>query len=288
MIRRPAVAGSFYPGSRDSLLSYIPRLFSSGRGPGGVPDVVVDGERRLFGLVCPHAGYMYSGEIAAHGFYRLALDGLPDRIVLIGPNHTGLGGAISVYPGGSWETPLGRVDVDEEFVNELARVEPFLSLDEDAHLYEHSLEVQIPFLQYIYSRVGKSFRIVPIIMMYQTLDGMRILGEALYKVIYESGFGDVVVIASTDFSHYISASRARELDDIALKHILSLDPEGLLNSVYKWNISMCGYGPVATLLYVARKVGGMEARLLKYGHSGEVVGDESSVVAYASLAVERV
>ena len=288
MIRRAAVAGSFYPGSKEALLPYISRMFLSRRGPGEEPTVSTNGERRILGLVSPHAGYMYSGEIAAHGFHYLAKDGLPSRIILIGPNHTGLGGAISVYPGGVWETPLGNVDVDEEFVSELCEAEAFLSMDEDAHVYEHSLEVQLPFLQYIYGKIGRDFMIIPIIMMYQTLDGVKILGEALYKVLSSKDLSDYLVIASTDFSHYVSASRASELDNVAIKHILNIDPDGLLSSVYKLNISMCGYGPVSTLLYLARKFGGYGAKLLKYGHSGEVVGDDSSVVAYASLVVEKV
>lgn len=288
MVRRPAVAGSFYPGNREALLPYISKMFLSRRGPGEEPTISSDGERRLLGLISPHAGYMYSGEIAAHGFYYLARDGLTSNIILIGPNHTGLGGAISIYPGGEWETPLGTVKVEEEFVRELCGVESFLSMDEDAHIYEHSLEVQIPFLQYIYGRVGREFRIIPITMMYQTLDGVKILGEALYKVLSSRDISNYLVIASTDFSHYVSARRAYELDNVAIKHILNIDPEGLLSSVYKLNISMCGYGPVGVLLYLAKKFGGYGAKLLKYGHSGEVVGDESSVVAYASIVVERV
>ncbi len=287
MIRRPAVAGSFYPATRDSLLSYISRLFSSSRGPGSEPEVILDGSKRLLGIVSPHAGYMYSGEIAAHGYFHYAGDGLRDTVILIGPNHTGLGSAISIYPGGSWETPLGSVDIDEEFIDDLSNVEPFLAKDDAAHIYEHSLEVQVPFLQYLYLKAGTSFKIVPIVMMYQTLEGVKVLGDALYKVIVRRGVDKFFIIASSDFSHYLAASKAKELDGIAIDKILQLDPEGLISSVYKWDISMCGYGPVATLLYIARKLGGYKAKLLKYGNSGEVTNDFASVVAYASIMIER-
>ncbi len=288
MVRRPAVAGAFYPGSKSSLLPYISNLFLSDRGPGAEPSVSEAGERRLLGIISPHAGYIYSGEIAAHGYYYLAKDGLPDTVILIGPNHTGLGGAISVYPSGSWETPLGSVKVDVDFVERLKETESFLSFDVDAHIYEHSIEVQIPFLQYIYGKVGKSFRIVPIVMMYQTVEGVKILGEALYKLFSEADLSRFLVVASTDFSHYVPAEKASEIDFKAIEKILALDPEGLISSVYRWNITMCGYGPVATLLYLAKKLGGYGARLLKYGHSGEVTKDDDSVVAYASIIVERI
>lgn len=288
MVRRPAVAGAFYPGDKSSLLPYISKLFLSDRGPGAEPTVSLAGERRLLGIISPHAGYMYSGEIAAHGYYYLAEDGLPDTIILIGPNHTGLGGAISVYPGGSWETPLGSVNVDVDFVERLKEVEPFLSFDVDAHIYEHSIEVQIPLLQYIYGKVGKPFRIVPIVMMYQTIEGVKILGEALYKLLSGVDLSKFLVVASTDFSHYVPADKANEIDFKAIEKILELDYEGLISSVYRWNITMCGYGPVATLLYLARKLGGYGAKLLKYGHSGEVTKDEGSVVAYASIIIEKI
>jgi len=287
MIRKPAVAGSFYPEDRDELISLIENLFKSSRGPGNIPIVNMDGERRILGLISPHAGYIYSGEIAAHGFHGLAGDGLPETVILIGPNHTGMGGAISVYPGGYWETPLGRIKVNEELTNRLVNIEPYIILDDSAHIYEHSLEVQLPFLQYIYNTVGREFDIIPITMMHQTIDGVKILGEGLVKLLEDADLTKYILIASTDFSHYVYVDRASKLDKIAINKILNLDYDGLIDSVYRYDITMCGYGPVATLLYVASRLATPKVELLKYGHSGEVLGDESSVVAYASFIIHR-
>lgn len=172
--RSAAVAGYFYSSSRDALIKDIEGCFQSRLGPGELPKPKLDGPRKIFGIISPHAGYMYSGAIASHGYYRLAGDGLPKTIILIGPNHTGMGSAISVYPGGIWHLPLGDIRVDEAAVNKLHEFEPYIDLDVDAHSYEHSLEVQIPFLQYIYGQVGGSFTIIPIVMMQQTWSGVEL------------------------------------------------------------------------------------------------------------------
>jgi hypothetical protein len=283
--RNPVVAGYFYPSSRGALIREIESLFTSKLGPGSIPDIQVSGPRRIFGLVSPHAGYMYSGGVALNGYSRLAEDGLPEVIILIGPNHSGVGPAISVYPRGVWHLPLGDVEVDDAFVEELLSVEPYLMGDADAHLYEHSIEVQIPFLQYIYGRVGKSFKIVPIVMMQQTWSAVDILGSALSKVLENYSRESYILVASSDFSHYEPANVAMEKDRLVLDKILSLDPNGLIEAVYSHGVSMCGYGPVSTMLYLGRSLGVSKAVLLRYGSSGDVTGDYGSVVAYASLMV---
>ncbi len=283
--RRPAVAGYFYPSGRDALINDIEAQFLSPLGPGSLPKVNVDGPRNIFGLISPHAGYMYSGPFASHGYYHLAADGLPDKIIIIGPNHSGVGAAISVYPGGVWHLPLGDVYVDEDLVKKLVETEPYIAFDADAHSYEHSIEVQIPFLQYIYSLADKEFRIIPIVMMQQTWSAVDTLGSALSKVLEDYPRESYLIIASTDFSHYEPSTEAEKKDRYVIDRILKMDPQGVIDMVYRYNVSMCGYGPVATLLYVASSLGASKPVLLKYGSSGDITGDYSSVVAYASFEI---
>ncbi len=282
-IRRPAVAGYFYPRNPDELINYIFTLFKKGPGE---PKPVIKSERNIIGIVSPHAGYMYSGWIAVYGYYHVAADGLPKNIILIGPNHTGLGTAISVYPGDYWETPLGIVQVDVDLGKGIAEYHDLISLDEDAHINEHSLEVQIPFIQFLYRGFDLEYKILPITMMLQNIEAVKILGEAIYQYIKDS-FNNYLIIASTDFTHYEPAESARRKDKYVIDAILNCDPEALINNVYMHDVSMCGYGPVATLLYVGKLLGRCNVSLLKYGNSGDITGDYSSVVAYASFKIEK-
>ncbi|MEM0057027.1 MAG: AmmeMemoRadiSam system protein B [Candidatus Geothermarchaeota archaeon] len=283
--RKPYVAGIFYPSDRAALVNEIESLFRSKLGPGEIPSISVEGPRNILGLISPHAGYTYSGAIAAHGYYHLALDGLPETIILIGPNHTGLGSAISVYPSGKWYTPLGEVYVNEELVDMIVEASPLLDADTLAHKYEHSIEVQIPFLQYIYGKVNKTFKIIPIVMMYQSWAGVEALGEALVKVLKGLNKAEYLLVASTDYSHYVPAYVAKKKDSLTFPLIEELNASRLIETVYSEDISMCGYGPVATLLYVASKLGACKGILLKYANSGDVTGDYTSVVGYASFKI---
>jgi len=286
-VRRAAVSGYFYPSDKRYLLRYIEELFDKPRGP-GIPSPKWNGDRNIVGIVVPHAGYMYSGWIASYAYYEVSNDGLPENVILIGPNHTGYGTAISVYPDGYWETPLGIVKVDDSIVNDITKYSELISPDESAHLNEHSLEVQIPFLQYLYMKLGKEFKIVPITMMLQNIESVKALGEALYNTIKGRNISNnTLIIASSDFTHYEPADSARKKDGYAIKAILECDPNRLIESIYLHNISMCGYGPVATLLYVAKKLGYCNVRLLKYGNSGDTTGDYSNVVAYASFKISK-
>ncbi len=283
--REPAVAGYFYSSNKEQLIKEIESCFLSKIGPGELPKVSSNGPREILGIISPHAGYMYSGPVASHGYYHLAKDGLPNLIILIGPNHSGIGSSISVYPKGVWHLPLGDLAVDEEFTQSLHDIDPYIDLDTSAHLYEHSVEVQLPFLQYIYKKANKTFKIVPIVMMHQTWSGVEVLGAALTKALEKLDRKDYLIVSSTDFSHYLPAKVASEKDAYAIKRILALDPHGLIDDVYKHDLSMCGYGPVATLLYVANNLGGKESVLLKYANSGDVTGDYNNVVSYASFKV---
>ena len=284
--RKPYVAGYFYPGERDLLLRELERLFKSSRGPGKVLDDKWRG-REVLGAILPHAGYMYSGEIAAHGYAAYFGSGLKKLVIVLGPNHHGLGASISIYPGGEWETPLGKIPVNKDFIDKLSKFDGYLALDDLGHRYEHSLEVHIPFLQYVHSIGNIEFEIVPIAMLLQTSNGVMELGNALVEVLGEYDLRDIFIVASTDFTHYESAESAKRKDEKAFEAIMNMDAIALIDNVYRYDISMCGFGPTATLLYIAEKLGGYKASLLKYGHSGEVTGDNSNVVSYAAFIIYK-
>ncbi|MET1101400.1 MAG: AmmeMemoRadiSam system protein B [Pyrodictiaceae archaeon] len=279
--RSPAVAGMFYEADADTLKAQIEWAFKHPIGPGRLPEPKTTRKRESIGFVVPHAGYMYSGPIAAHSYYRLALEGAPETIIIIGPNHTGLGSLVSVYPEGEWLTPLGSVKVDSELSRAIAANSDYADLDEKAHLYEHSVEVQLPFLQYIF---GSSFRIVPIVVWDQSPRFMQDLAKAI-RLAVDQLSRDIVIIASTDFTHYEPYETAYRKDKLAIDAIVSLDPDKLYKVIEENNISMCGPGAVATLLYYARSRGAKGAELLRYATSGDTSGDKSSVVGYAAIRV---
>ncbi|HEC94831.1 MAG TPA: MEMO1 family protein [Thermoplasmatales archaeon] len=289
-MRKPVVAGQFYSASSSRLKAEIEECFLDARGPGKLPEIgKKDGG--LKGVVVPHAGYLYSGAIAAHSYQAIAENGFADTFVLIGPNHTGMGSGVSLFPTGEWETPFGKLPVEEAIVELLAG--GIIDLDENAHRYEHSIEVQLPFLQYIAKK--KTFSIVPICMAMQDYETSLDVGKALAEVIKQYK-KRTVIIASSDFSHVgfnyhqtpPTSKRvdeyAKEQDTLAIKEILRLDPKGLIEKVYSNNISMCGYGCVAAMLVAATGLGADKATLLKYGTSYEVM-PSSSCVGYGAVAV---
>lgn len=235
----------------------------------------------MVGLVSPHAGYMYSGPVAAHGFARMARDGRPSSVVIMGPNHTGYGSGVSIMTGGKWRTPLGEVQVDKRLGEEIRQKSEIIDVDELAHAHEHSLEVQLPFLQHLF---GDEFKIVPICMMLQDLATSKEVGDAVGEA---SAGKDVVIIASTDFTHYESQRSAAVKDRMAIDRILALDPEGLIKTVEEEAITMCGYGPVSAMLQAAKKLGAKKAELLKYATSGDTAGPMPQVVGYGSIAISR-
>lgn len=272
MVRRAAVAGQFYSSSKSALIKELERCFLSPLGPGELPTVVKDGPRRIAGAVVPHAGLIFSGPVAAHVYAEMAADGMPKTVVIIGPNHTGYGKAVSASSE-DFETPLGVVRSDKDIVSRLKGV---VEIDRSAHLYEHSLEVQLPFLQYL----DPEIKVVPIVMGRQDI----VMARETAKVLREACAGkDVVFLASSDFSHYVPADVARERDGAVLERILRLDAEGVMDFVERNDISMCGHGPVATMIMAC---GGNKARLLHYGNSGDV-RPMADVVGYAAAVVER-
>lgn len=278
-IRRPYVAGSWYPGTAESLRREIESCFVHNLGFGKIPSVNDKGRRVIVGLVSPHAGYMYSGPIASVGYGMLAEDGIPELIILVGPNHTGLGSAVSIMAEGGWQTPLGVVMIAEEIAKSIVEESGIADIDETAHRFEHSIEIQLPFLQYLY---GSRFKIVPICMMLQDYETARELGEAIAASVKDR---NVVIIASSDFTHYEPQTTATRKDKLAINAITSLDPKLLINTVEREGISMCGPGPVAAMLTACKKLGASKAKLLKYATSGDITGDVSSVVGYASIVV---
>ena len=278
-MRKPAVAGSFYDGSAAGLRRQIEDCFKHPLGPGALPGSARAVERRILGLVSPHAGYIYSGPVAANGFFQIAAEGKPQTVVILGPNHRGLGAAVAVGGQDAWQTPLGSVEIDVEVGQAIVSATRWARLDDLAHSMEHSIEVQVPFLQYIYEN---GFRIVPISMLRQDWEVSRELGRAVAAALKGK---NAVIIASSDFSHYESQSMAGKKDHLALEAILNLEPERLEETVISHSITMCGPGPVMSMLTACKALGAKKARLLRYATSGDITGDHSQVVGYASVEV---
>jgi AmmeMemoRadiSam system protein B len=281
MIRQPAVAGHFYKGSSEALKKQVASFID--------PDAE---RKRALGILSPHAGLIYSGAVAGAVYSGIEL---PDTVVLIGPNHTGLGAPVSIMCEGTWETPLGTVDIDETLARAILSKSPRIHEDSLAHLREHSLEVQLPFIQYF----KKSLKIVPLQMLDTRLetcvDVGRAVGEAVKERMKGEGQGvgkgnksetpQVLIVASSDMSHYERAAAAKEKDYKAIRHILALDPEGLYSTVKNYGITMCGYGPAVAMLTACKALGASKAELIKYANSGDVSGDYEQVVGYAGIVV---
>jgi AmmeMemoRadiSam system protein B len=232
------------------------------------------------GLICPHAGYMYSGPVAAHSFFELAKDGKPDTVVLLGPNHTGYGSALSMMREGTWQTPLGNVEIDSALADAIRAETTIIDVDDVAHRFEHSLEVQLPFLQYLY---GNEFKIVPICYLMQDYDSAVEIGNALTEALDAT---NSIVIASSDMTHYEPAKVAAQKDQAALKAVTALDAKGFYDTVEAQNITACGYAPITSLITYAVGVNA-KAQLLSYHNSGDVSGDPSSVVGYAAVCFKK-
>ncbi len=266
MLRQPAVAGYFYQGSTSRLKDQVDHFLVRGCE-----------KIRALGILSPHAGLVYSGAVAGAVYSRIEL---PGTIVLIGPNHTGLGAPVSLMASGEWQTPLGTVPIDEALADAVRSRSRLVQDDTLAHLREHSLEVQLPFIQCL----KKDFRIVPVQMMDTRLETCLELGDAVAGAIRERG-GGVLIVASSDMSHYISADEAAKKDRKAIDRILDLDARGLYTTVQDENISMCGFGPAVAMLTACKALGATKAELVKYATSGEVSGDYNQVVGYAGMVV---
>ena len=280
-IRHPSQAGAFYAGTAQSLKAQIEGCFTHRFGPGKLPKVMEDGLQKIVGLICPHAGYMYSGPVTAHAYYNLAADGKPDVVVIFGPNHTGRGSALALMNEGVWRTPLGDVKIDTLTAKQIVDESHIVDVDDSAHTFEHSIEVQLPFLQYLYA---SAFRFVPICFLMQDLESSREVGRAVAKVL--SGKNGLV-IASTDMTHYEPHKQALQKDRLAIDATEKMDEELYYSIVESHNISTCGYGPTIAVIAAAKLLSGKKAQLLCYRTSGDMIGDFSSVVGYASMAFTK-
>lgn len=276
-VRKPAVAGTFYAATSGGVVDQLEWSYRHKLGPGQVPEVDPAGTRDIVALVVPHAGYMASGPVAAHAYHALARDGVPDTAVIVGPNHTGYGAAVSVWTSGVWNSPLGDVKIDEDRARSL--VGGTIRSGEAAHIYEHSVEVQLPWLQHLY---GDAIRIVPVAMLSQDVEAAEEVGAALARL-----EGNMVLIASTDFTHYEPQEMAQRKDNDVVEAITGLDVEEMYKRLGIHSCSMCGYGPVGAVTHAARLRGATTAHLLKYGTSGDTTGDYSRVVGYAAIAFRR-
>lgn len=266
MVRQPAVAGQFYTDEPKRLRGDLQRM------------VPVDApKKRVKGIVAPHAGYVYSGHVAGAIYGTIEI---PRTVVILGPNHHGFGAAAALSPDGEWLTPLGSVPTDERLSLLVRKQIPFVEADSSAHRFEHSLEVQVPFLQHCRPDV----RIVPICLGFGDYERCRLLGEGLARAIGEFG-EDVLLVASSDMTHYESADAARAKDEQAIAELLALNPEGLLRVCRQKSITMCGVIPAAVMLAAAKSLGATRAELVRYATSGDVTGDYRQVVAYAAVAV---
>ena len=266
MKRKPAVAGQFYPSSPAKLTEQVRGYINK--------DAV---KENVIGIVSPHAGLMYSGAAAGAVFSKIKF---PHTFILIGVNHTGLGSLVSIMLSGEWQMPTGELEINENIARKITEKSDIIEEDSLAHSMEHSLEVQLPFILYYSSDV----KIVPIVMMADSLETCRLTGEAIAEAVKESK-DSVTIVASSDMSHYVTDSMARKKDKKAIDRVLALDPEGLYNTVRKEGISMCGFMPVTSMLFAALKLGAREAELVKYMTSGEVSGDYDYVVGYAGMII---
>lgn len=271
-VREPAVAGQFYPLGKEELSAEIGRCFSFSGKPGPCKHT-----NHILSIISPHAGYVYSGGVAAFSYKALAEDRKFETAVIIGPNHTGIGAGVSVYTKGEWESPLGKARIDEKLAGGLAKK---FSDNSSAHNYEHSAEVQVPFVQHL----SKEAKIVPVCVLDQELETMVKLGKALAELLDSRKH---IVIASTDFSHYVPYDEAYANDIRAINAIKKLDEKALYETVAKYGISMCGPGGVAAAIVYAKEKGAKEGELLKYATSGDVTGDRGQVVGYGALALRK-
>lgn len=278
----PHNAGSWYAGTEPSLRRQLEQeCFLHRLGPGEIPKGEAGKERQILALLCPHAGYIYSGPVAAHAYLSLFRDHRPDVAIILGPNHTGMGSGVSIMTEGSWKTPLGNSSVDEMLAKAIQKNSSYIDIDDQAHAFEHSVELQVPFLQYLY---GTSLKIVPIVTLLQELEVAIDIGEAIALSVKDK---NVVIIASSDMTHYESHESAQKKDRIAIEAMTTMEEDALFNRVSELNISMCGLGPTIAAIKASKMLGATRGSMLKYATSGDITGDKKSVVGYSAMTFWR-
>jgi len=267
MIREPVVAGKFYPADRVLLKDQIESMVDKKATP-----------RKALGVVSPHAGYSFSGRVACEVFSNVRIT---DTVIMLGPNHIGRGKAFALYPKGSWNTPFGNVCIDSDFSESLLKKSELIEKDADAHFDEHSLEVQVPVLQHF----KPDIKIVPITISATKLVPCLKVAEQIASAITDSG-KDMLIVASSDMTHYESQLEVKNKDKLAIDAILKLDEGMLFKNVEEYNITMCGAIPTIVMLAAVKVLGASSARLIRYQTSGDITGDYDEVVGYAGIAIE--
>lgn len=256
-------------------MSMIEECYSHPLGPGKEPPAE-QGRTRTVAVVSPHAGYQYSGPVAAHSYLHVSSLSEPEILVVVAPNHYGIGSGVSTFKDGFWETPLGRMRVDSTAASTLAQTGAAV-FDPDAHRMEHSLEVQLPFLQAIY---GNDVPLLPVSLLFQD----RATAEAVAKGIVEAvGKRRAVIVASSDLTHYEAAEAARKKDMALLERVVNMDVDGFYSTLERLQVTACGFGAIATVMQAARALGLAHAEILKYANSGDTSGDNLQVVGYGSV-----
>ena len=269
-IRAPAVAGAFYPDNIEKLTESISSCYVHKLGPGNIPPI----NRKIFGAISPHAGYMYSGPVASHVFHAITPH-IPELFIIVGPNHWGIGKEIATAKDCKWDTPLGKVEIDSESAEHISRYN-MIDVDFFSHTKEHSIEVQLPMIQHM----TKNFKLLPISLIRQDRDVAGMVGLAMAEVAKNK---DAIIIGSSDFTHYMPNEIAYKQDMSLIKPILDMDVEKFYNILEENNISACGYGAIASTMIACKRLGATKGELLKYATSGDVTGDMSSVVGYGSI-----
>ena len=264
MNRQPAVAGYFYPGEKHLLEKELQDLIPQGRTPSPALAILV-----------PHAGYIYSGAVAGEVYSSVEL---PDTFIILCPNHTGRGSDFDLWSEGEWKTPLGSVKVEADLCRRLMQEFPRAEADGTAHFREHSLEVQIPFLQHLRGDIS----IVPLCIRSWNFPYLEELGHAMARIIREAD-RKILIVASSDMTHYESQESAKKKDQLAIAQMETVNARGLFDTVHQHDISMCGYLPATATMIAVRDLGGSSGRLVKYATSGDVTRDYSSVVGYAGM-----
>ena len=272
-VREPAVSSMFYPDDPTKLRKDIETYLKCA--------VVPDLEENVIGIISPHAGYMYSGKVAAYGFKMIEKRSI-DTVILIGPSHRAYFEGVALWDRGSFETPLGRTDIDEDIAGEIVNIHGIIKPNMDTHREEHSLEVQLPFLQ----SVLDSFKIIPLVMGIQTSSASRELVESLSKVLQASK-KKFLVVGSTDLSHYYPYAEAKKLDDVIVGHLDTFNIPGMIEDIETGKTEACGAGPIIATMMLSEKLGADHGTVLKYANSGDVSGDKSGVVGYVSAVFYR-
>ncbi|MDH3657334.1 MAG: AmmeMemoRadiSam system protein B [Nitrosopumilus sp.] len=273
MIREPVVAGQFYPGVKEDVQKMIKYCYEHKYGPG---TQLIKPRKKVFGIICPHAGYIYSGPTACHSYKSISSQN-PELVIIIGPNHFGIGRDAATMINAKWRTPLGLVQVDSESAQEIEKKSKIIEIDNYSHSQDHSLEVQVPMLQ---STLSNEFQILPIILLAQDLDTARDVGNAISEIAKKK---NSIIVGSSDFTHYEENSFAHLQDKALIEPILEMDVERFYHVLKEKRVTACGFGAIASTIIACKNLGATKGELLSYATSGDVSGDTNSVVGYGAI-----